>query len=83
MREETRIEFLKEERERLEKIARTRPVADPAVREQEDKLRLLQEQVSQSEARLKRAAAEEQNHREKIATLKQQLAALAQGPSPK
>jgi hypothetical protein len=39
MREESRIEFLKDERERLEKIARARSVADPAVREQEDKLR--------------------------------------------
>lgn len=79
LREESRIEFLKEERERLETIARTRAVADPAVREQEDKLCLLQEQVSMAEGRLKRAAAEEQNHREKIATLKQQLAELRDG----
>jgi chromosome segregation ATPase len=79
LREESRIEFLKEESERLETIARTRAVADPAVREQEDKLCLLQEQVSMAEARLKRAAAEEQNHREKIATLKQQLAELRDG----
>jgi chromosome segregation ATPase len=79
MREESRIEFLKDERERLEKIARARPTIDPAVSEQEDKLRLLQEQVSLAESRLKRTAAEEQNHREKIASLRQQLAQLRDG----
>jgi chromosome segregation ATPase len=79
MREESRIQFLKDERERLEKIARARPTIDPAVSEQQDKLRLLQEQVSLAESRLKRTAAEEQNHREKIASLRQQLAQLRDG----
>jgi chromosome segregation ATPase len=79
MREESRIEFLKDERECLENIARSRPTIDPAVSEQEDKLRLLQEQVSLADTRLKRAAAEEQNHREKIASLRQQLAQLRDG----
>jgi chromosome segregation ATPase len=79
MREENRIDFLKDERERLEKIARARPTLDPAVSEQEDKLRLLQEQVTLAESRLKRTAVEEQNHREKIASLRQQLAQLRDG----
>ena len=37
------------------------------------------EQVSLADSRLKRTAAEEQNHREKIASLRQQLAQLRDG----
>lgn len=69
-REEKRLEFLQQERARQETRARTRPVVDPAVRDQEAKLRLAQEQLAIVEAKVKRAAADEQNHREKISTLK-------------
>ncbi|HBJ87449.1 MAG TPA: hypothetical protein DDZ88_27050 [Verrucomicrobiales bacterium] len=75
-REESRLEFLRQERERQELRARTRPAIDPALREQESKIRLAQEQLAMVEAKVKRAAVEEQNHREKIATLKLQLAEL-------
>jgi chromosome segregation ATPase len=75
-REESRLEFLRQERERQELRSRTRPAIDPALREQESKIRLAQEQLAMTEAKIKRAAMEEQSYREKIATLRLQLAEL-------
>jgi septal ring factor EnvC (AmiA/AmiB activator) len=76
-REEGRLEGLRQERMRMDmRSPRLRGGADPALQEQESRLRLVSEKVSQAEARLKRIAIDEKSHQEKISTLKHQIAEL-------
>ncbi len=75
-REESRLDFLRQERERQELRSRTRPAIAPALRDQESKIRLAEEQLAITETKIKHAAIEEQNYRDKIAALSLQLAEL-------
>jgi chromosome segregation ATPase len=75
-REESRLDFLRQERERQELRSRTRPAIAPALRDQESKIRLAEEQLAITETKIKHAAVEEQNYRDKIAALSLQLAEL-------
>jgi chromosome segregation ATPase len=76
-REESRLEFLRNERNRQEIRNRSPEAADPALREQdrklEEKIRLNETRLSLLETRLKRGEEDERRQREKIATLTQQL----------
>jgi chromosome segregation ATPase len=76
-REESRLEFLRQERTRQETRSRVHTVTDPALREQdrklEEKIRLNETRLSLLETRLKRGEEDERRQREKIATLTQQL----------
>ena len=68
---------------RAARITGTFSMPDKALREQdrrlEDKIRVNEARLELLEARLRRGEEDEKCQREKIATLKQQLAALAQG----
>jgi chromosome segregation ATPase len=68
---------------RTGRITGTFTMPDKALREQdrriEDKIRVNEARLELLEARLRRGEEDEKCQREKIATLKQQLAALAQG----
>jgi chromosome segregation ATPase len=89
--EEARLESLRQpssstHETRAARITGTFTMPDKAQREQdrrlEDKIRVNEARLELLEARLRRGEEDEKCQREKILTLKQQLAALAQGAAP-
>lgn len=76
-REEARIEFLNQERERLEQQGRIQRTGDPALRDKnrklEDQIRLNETRLAMLEDRLQKGQQQENRHRETMATLAQQL----------
>ena len=88
--EEARLESLRQpsstHETRAARITGTFTMPDKTLREQdrrlEDKIRVNEARLELLEARLRRGEEDEKCQREKIATLKQQLAALAQGAAP-
>jgi hypothetical protein len=76
-REEARLEFLRQERERQELRNRTHRTVDPALKEQnkklEEQIRLNETRLEMLTARLQNGQKEESRQREIIATLAQQV----------
>jgi chromosome segregation ATPase len=75
-REETRLNYLRQNNQSLEQRAHIRPRLHPMIQDQESRIRVAKERMSQMEMRMRRAAIEEKNHLEKVASLKEQIAEL-------